>query len=127
MKIYWVYKYFPAFIFATNFFVSANAGATTFGPLVFIRHSKTFPAIPKNRAEGLREHELTHVKQFYRTCGLNGIRYLFSKNWRFKYELEAYKEQLKYVPESEETFAWYLVARYGLNVTIDEVLALLRS
>lgn len=127
MKIYWVYEHFPTFLFVTNLFVSPNAGATTIGPFVFIRPSKTFPTISKERAEGLREHELVHVKQFYRTCGWNGIRYLFSKKWRFKYELEAYKEQLKYVPDSELTFAWYLVVRYGLNVTIDEVLAQLKA
>lgn len=127
MKTYWVYKYFPAFIFATNFFVSPNAGATTIGPFVFIRPSKTFPTITKNRAEGLREHELIHVKQFYRTCGLNGILYVFSKKWRLKYEIEAYREQLKYVPESLETFVSYLIVRYRLNVTDEEIRAQLRS
>lgn len=125
MKIYWVYRFFPAFIFATNFFVFPNAGATTYGPFVFIRPSKTFPSIPKERAEGLREHELIHVKQFYRTCGINGILYVFSKKWRLKYEIEAYREQLKYVPESLETFVSYLIVRYRLNVTDDEIRTLL--
>jgi len=127
MKVYWVYEHFPAFLFVTNVFVSANAGATTFGPLVFIRPSKTFPTISKERAEGLREHELVHVKQFYRTCGFNGILYLFSKKWRMKYEIEAYREQLKYVPESLDTFATYLVVRYRLNVTFDEMRTLLSA
>lgn len=125
MKLYWVYEHFPAFLFVTSFGVSANAGAATIGPFVFIRPSKTFPTIPKNRAEGLREHELVHVRQFYKTCGFNGVRYLFSKKWRLKYEIEAYREQLKYVPESLETFVSYLIVRYRLNVTDDEVRALL--
>jgi len=121
METYWVYKYRLAFVFYTSLFV--KYGAMTIGPVILIK--------PKDRtaevAEGLLRHELVHVKQFYDTWGLNGIRYLFSKNWRFKYELAAYREQLKYVPDAAEIFAWYLSTRYGLKVTIEEALALLRA
>lgn len=126
MKIYWLYKIFPAFVFAADWAVSANAGATTYGPFVFIRPSRTFPGISKEEAEGLREHELTHCKQFYRTFGLNLILYEFSK-WKLKYEVEAYKVQLKYVPQDIDSFAFFISTRYRLNITKEEALLLLKS
>lgn len=126
MKIYWIYKYFPGFVFVADWAVSAWAGATTYGPFVFIRPSRTFPTIIREEAEGLREHELTHVKQFYRTVGISGILSLFSK-WKLQYEVEAYREQLKYVPADTAYFAEYLSTRYKLNITKEEALALLTA
>ena len=127
MKTYWIYSYFPAFVFCTNFGVAANMGATTYGPFVFIRPSKTFPTITKERAEGLREHELVHAKQFYRTCGINGVLYICSKKWKLKYEIEAYREQLKYVPGDIDKLAVLISTRYGINITKEEATALLKA
>jgi hypothetical protein len=60
----------------------------TFGPLILLK--KKYKGDTSAAATGLIEHELTHARQFYRTCGLNGPRYLFAR-WRLAYEVEAYK------------------------------------
>lgn len=119
MIVYWVSEYLPAFVFYTSFLV--KYGALTIGPIVLIK--------PKERElnveYGLIEHELTHVRQFYRTFGLYWLKYLLSKKARLEYELEAYREQLEYVPDSAPVFAWYLSTRYKLDITKEEALALL--
>ena len=127
MKTFWPYKYLPAFVFVTNFFVMPNAGSTTYGPFIFLRPRCTFPNISKEEAEGLVAHELVHTKQSYRTCFINGILYLCSKKWRLKYEVEAYCEQLKYVPQDLEIFAGYLATRYRLNITKEEAIVALKA
>ena len=79
--------------------------------------------------EGLLKHELIHVKQFW----LNGllihtIRYRFSKSYRLKCEVEAYREQLKYLPATIDLgyykwiYAGFMAERYGLNITKEEAL-----
>jgi hypothetical protein len=106
-------------VFYTNWFIPARFAATTYGPFIFIRPSKRDDV-------GLLEHEKVHVKQFWRNP-LFGIAYFFSKQARFKYEVEAYREQLKYSPGKEEVFADILVRKYKLDVTMDEALAALRA
>jgi hypothetical protein len=104
------------FVFYTNWFIPARFGATTYGPFVFVRPKY------KGTDEGLLQHELTHVKQFWRNP-LFGLWYFFSKNARYKYELEAYRVQLKYYTDNRAgTFAWYLVNNYKLHVPKDQVL-----
>ena len=125
MKKYKLENGLPAFVFITNFGIQSNMGASTSGPLIFIRPSKTFPSISKERAEGLLAHELVHAEQFYRTCGWNSVRYLFSKKWKLKYEVEAYREQLKYVPNDLDKLAEIISTRYGIDITKEEALALL--
>jgi hypothetical protein len=74
----------------------------------------------------LLEHELVHVAQFWRTFGLNGIGYWFSKVYRLHCELEAYREQLRwYADDRAPAFARFLVEKYNLGVTYDEALRLL--
>ena len=119
MKIYWVNNYFPAFVFVTDFGVSANMGATTYGPFIFIRPSRTFPSTTKERAEGLLHHELTHSRQFWNP-----------RKWfvgRLAWEVEAYREQLKYVPEDLDKLADILATRYGFNITKEEATILIRA
>ncbi len=120
MEIRWVFKYFPAFIFYGN--LPRRSGGVTFGPLVVLR--KKYEGDASAAVTGLIEHELTHVRQFYRTCGLNGPRYLFAR-WRLVYEVEAYKEELRYVPEAAGVFAWCLANRYRLGITESDALKLL--
>lgn len=45
---------------------------------------------------GLLEHEKIHVWQFWRTLGFHGLLYKFSKRYRLKAEVEAYRKQLEY-------------------------------
>jgi hypothetical protein len=120
MEIRWVFKCLPAFIFYGDFL--RRNGGVTFGPFILIRKKYEGDASPA--AEGLIEHELTHVRQFYRTCGLNGPRYLFAR-WRLAYEVEAYKAELRYAPDAAGRFAWCLANRYRLGITESEALKLL--
>lgn len=76
----------------------------------------------------LLEHEKVHVNQFWRTLGLNGIFYLFSKENRLQYELEAYKKQLEFETNktlAKKVFANYLSTNYNLNITYEDALKLL--
>jgi len=88
------------------------------GPIVLIRPSK-------RDDQGLLAHELMHVKQFWRSFGLFGIPYWLFKTKRFEYEVEAYREQLKYAPGREQRFARFLARNYDLDITELQALAAL--
>ena len=100
-------------IFYTNLFIPARFHAYTVGPIILIR--------PTHKSNvGLVQHELTHVKQFYRNP-LFGIWYLVSQTARLKYEAEAYREQLKYYStDKTDEFANLLVNNYKLNITYEQ-------
>lgn len=70
---------------------------------------------------GLHAHEEVHRKQFFKNIFF-GVKYALSKNFRFKCEVEAYREQLKHSPGKEVVFATYLVNNYGLDVTFTEAI-----
>ncbi len=120
MEIRWVFKCLPAFI-AYSERLKRNGGVT-FGPLVLLK--KRYEGDTSAAAAGLIAHELTHVRQFYRTCGLNGPRYLFAR-WRLAYEVEAYRAELRHEPDAASVFAHCLANRYGLGITESEALKLL--
>jgi len=120
MEIRWAFKYLPAFIFYSDRLL--RNGGVTFGPLILLR--KKYRGETSAAATGLIEHELTHARQFYRTCGLNGPRYLFAR-WRLAYEVEAYKVELRYNPEAASVFARYIANRYRLDITESDALKLL--
>jgi len=89
------------------------------GPLIFIR--------PKYKDDkGLLEHEKEHVRQFWKYLGINGLLYFFSQKWRYKFELDAYKVQLKYSTNkdaSAKLFAGYIINNYKLdNLNKDAVI-----
>jgi hypothetical protein len=88
------------------------------GPIVLIRPSR-------RDDQGLLAHELVHVRQFWRTFGLFGIAYWLSKTKRLAYEVEAYREQLKYSPGREQLFARFLANNYDLDITEQQALAAL--
>lgn len=106
-------------VFYTNNLIPDKFGAKTVGPFILMR--------PQYKNDtGLLEHEKVHVRQFWSTLGLFGIPYYFSKKYRLKYELEAYKEQLKYYAiDKRSLFAYYLSTKYNLNITQEEALKLL--
>lgn len=106
-------------IIYTNWFIPSRFQAMTYGPLILIRPSRKGDA-------GLVAHEQTHVKQFWRNP-LFGLWYLFSRKARATYEAEAYREQLKHVPERFDAIAESLATRYGLNITVDEAKRLLNG
>jgi len=68
---------------------------------------------------GLLEHELQHIRQFYRTLGLHNLMYKFSDRYRYNSELECYRIQLKYATYYEQTlsrFVKLLMTRYNLKL-----------
>ena len=106
-------------VFYTDNFIPARFSGITFGPFVFIR-----PSCKDDN--GLLQHELTHVKQFWNNP-LFGLFYAFSKTDRLNYEAAAYREQLKYYPDDRtDIFAQFLVNNYNLNITIDQAKASLK-
>jgi hypothetical protein len=72
----------------------------------------------------LIEHEKTHQRQFWKNP-LHGYFYLFSKAYRLKVEVEAYRVQLQYDPSGLDDFAKYLSENYNLDITFDEAKKLL--
>jgi len=93
MKIRFIYKMLPAIFFKKNIEgKNFNYRATTKTLFVIV-------ASPLWENEGIIQHELTHVKQFYRTFGLHIFLTIFSKSYQKKIEIEAYKKQMKYSPE----------------------------
>jgi len=103
----------------TTWVVPAVFSAVTYGPIIFIKPSK-------QNDVGLMKHELVHVKQFWRNPFF-GIGYKLSTEKRKMYEVEAYKEQLKWYPDDRtDTFAKLLSERYNLNITFEEAKALLK-
>jgi hypothetical protein len=103
----------------TDLFIPARFEAYTIGPVVFIRPRS------KDKDMGLLQHELTHVKQFWRNP-LFGLWYIFSPAARFKYEVEAYRVQLAYCSvDCKPVFARYLTDNYGLDVSFEEAMAAL--
>lgn len=103
---------------------------------------------------GLHHHEYIHVTQFWtmflslvtvfttilflteqtQYLGLNGIflaahglLYRFNKSYRLRCEIKAYKEQLKYSPNSQELFAKYISEDYDLDISQTDALKLLQK
>jgi hypothetical protein len=77
--------------------------------------------------KGILEHELVHVKQWFFTLSLHSLLYLIFPEYRLWSEVEAYKEQLKhYSNDRSILFAGFIATRYGINVTQEDALKLLR-
>lgn len=75
--------------------------------------------------EGLIEHELQHIRQFYRLPLIHFALYKFSAWYRYNAELECYKIQLSYCTHYETCvnhFAEFLTTRYGLKLEITQVI-----
>lgn len=101
-------------------FVPKRFAAYTYGPIIFVK-----PAYRNDVA--LIHHERVHTHQFWRTFGLHGIRYMLSKQYRFKAEVEAYGEQVKKILElkqrpNEAKFARFIATLYNLDVTEQQAL-----
>lgn len=104
----------------TNWFIPARFAACNYGPITLIRPGQ------RNNA-GLHAHEATHERQFYRTFGLMGILYLLSRKHRQRYEVEAYREQLKFAPSNLDYYANSLATKYNLDITVEEARRLLKE
>lgn len=105
----------------SNILIPEIYGAMTRGFFIFIR-----PEHKENYA--LIEHEKVHVKQFWRSFCLHAFRYKFSKEYRLRCEVEAFKRQLEYLRNDNNQrkyFAKYLSENYDLDITFGEAFILL--
>jgi hypothetical protein len=104
-------------IIYTNFLIPTGFAAITLWPFILIR-----PEYKGN--EGLKAHEEVHWQQAWTSLFLFYPLYLFSKSYRLKVEVAAYREQLTYGGDPK-LLASFLTNRYGLNINYDEALLLL--
>ena len=105
MKFRTVFNFLPAFIFyPKTIFIKFDG--ITLGPFIFIKEKH------KQNIEML-EHELIHVKQFYRTFGLFCILYLISKKRRLVYEVEAYKRSIEIKCKDDASKRTYYARQYA--------------
>ena len=108
-------------IFYTDRFVPASARGCCRGFVIFVR-----PQYKDDR--GLLEHEKVHRRQWLRTLGLHSLLYLFVPEYKLAAEVEAFKEQSHYYNDDRlPYFAKIIATRYGLNVTEENALKLLRE
>lgn len=106
-------------VIESNRLIPARFEGYSVGPVVLVR---------PGTSAGLLAHELTHVRQFWRWLGVNGLLYQFSRKWRQRFEVEAYRAQLAVVgPEQARRFAESLSTKYDLDLTEQEALALLTN
>ncbi len=115
MKTKIVFGFLPAFVF----YGSKVEGGKTKG--IFIRINGKYLD-----DRGLLEHELIHVKQFYKLPFINEFLYTLFKSYRYKCELEAYAEQLNWYPvETFEDkilrFSNMLLQKYRLDFTYERI------
>lgn len=110
MKLKFVYRFLPVFIFYVKMERTETFDATTFFNLIFIRKKY-------NENVPLLEHEIQHVRQFYRTCGLHFFLYMLDDEYRLYSEIEAIKVQLKYMTGTYNitVIANYIFENYGIK------------
>lgn len=98
-------------------YMPARFSGYNLGPITLIR--------PRCKDDiGLHAHEEVHRNQFWRNPFM-GLFYLFSKQSRQGYEVEAYRAQLVLCPGSVVIFAGYLSRNYSLGITAEEATRLL--
>lgn len=108
----------PLTFYSSRFIPDVFAGFTR-GPVILIR--------PEYRAdEGLYRHELEHVRQWFATLGVHSVLYLVSRRYRLWAEVAAYKVQLKFAPENDRLFAWFIAENHDLSITQEDALQLLQ-
>lgn len=125
LKLKFVYGILPAIVWYTNSISDARFGGMANGPLIRIRSKYVID-------HGLLEHELTHVKQWWRTLGLHGIFYKLSSKYRFASEIEAYRSQLQTTFGSSrpsqtaiDQVVKAIQTKYDLDVSAEEISNLL--
>lgn len=124
--IKFVYGCLPAFVIYNDRLVQKKFGGNTW--LMFIVMREKY----RGHNAGLLEHELTHVKQGYRTLFTCWIWYWLSKKYRLKMEVEAYRAQVAYyrsigVERSYTQLAESLATKYNLDISREDAIELLRD
>jgi hypothetical protein len=78
--------------------------------------------------EGIRQHELVHVRQWLFTLGLLPILYYFIPKFRLWCEVQAYKKQMKYYADDRSwRFAGSIATKYRLDITQEQAHQLLKA
>ena len=109
------------FTYYTDRFVDIGARATTKGFFIFIR-----PQYADDR--GLLEHELVHRRQWLKSLSFSMWLYMWVPEYRLHAEVEAYKEQARWYEDDRlPKFAKIIATKYGLRVTEEDALKLLRE
>lgn len=112
-------------VFYTSFGVPKKSAGCARGPLIFIR--------PEYKGDaGLLAHEKVHVKQWLRTIyslgAVHALLYLFSDKYKLACEVEAYRAQAAcYADDRTPQFAIYIADDYGLSISAEDALKLLRD
>lgn len=107
-----LYKCFPYLLIYTDNLPECSGGCAN-GPVVRIRN--------KYRDDkGIEMHEAEHVRQWWKTLGLHSLLYLLSKKYRLKAEVEAYKEQLKWMGWHSDRLPGYYEDLYATWLSIPE-------
>jgi hypothetical protein len=104
----------------SDLLLPAWADGRTLGPIVQIRPSR------RNDA-GLLAHELEHVRQWREAPIRFYPRYLFSRRWRLRYEVEAFRAQLRLDPAALNSCSALLATRYRLGISFRDALNLLED
>ena len=104
--ILFVYKFRPAFV---------SIGGLPEG--VYGNARGMFIRMASGYSFGQIEHELTHVRQFYRTFGLHDLLCILFKSYKLATEFEAYRAQLKMDGGTVTDMAAQIVANAGFGIT----------
>lgn len=107
-------------VIKTNKFMPKWAQGIAIYPFILIRPEAT---------EDVLIHEQVHIEQFKREPIIFWFKYLCSKNWKLKYECEAYAKQARWLKEnkkitlasSKQLFTSYLLQDYNLNFSYEKV------
>ena len=68
--------------------------------------------------QGIRQHELVHVRQWFFTLGLLPILYWLFPKFKLWCEVQAYRKQLQYYADDRSwQFAGFIATKYGLKIT----------
>lgn len=108
-------------IIFTDKFVPKRFGAICVGPFIFIRKKfKYHSALPEIIA-----HEKVHIKQQQKLLWVgHWVMYAFSKKYRLKSEVEAYKVSLQHGLPVKCAAKW-LSTKYNLSITYHDAVNLL--
>lgn len=115
--VFVLYKHLYNYNFKFGF---KNFKGLTVYPFIFI--------LPEYKSDtSLLEHEKQHVRQFFNYPVIFPFIYVFSKFWRQKFEIEAYRKQLEFIEDKYkqvyiENFASCLCRYYGLDITKEQAI-----
>lgn len=121
VEVYHVYKILPAFFWYTDYVLETHQEATTRGMLVIIRKD----LIEHEIKQEVVDHELVHVKQYYRTFFASPYITHFSQDYLAKIEAEAYALALD---KEEEVIIFSLMIQecYTPDVPLERIEEYLR-